>query len=194
MKPRRTIIAGDFVRDVHSGLNYDQLMGKYRVNEVQLNRVLQKLIDDGVLSEAEVSKLGPRRRGRPNEREVARDLRRLMAAHRITLRELLSLLHRMRHAKSLADPADDDLTVGRVKKIRRKINAREFAEDVQLGMDRSNLMTKYGLATDQIDEVIDRLVEAKLLTEAEIYDRSVPIDTRIFKAMAEAQKAVDRVE
>jgi len=169
-------------------------MGKYRVNEVQLNRVLQKLIDDGVLSEAEVSKLGPRRRGRPNEREVARDLRRLMAAHRITLRELLSLLHRMRHAKSLADPADDDLTVGRVKKIRRKINAREFAEDVQLGMDRSNLMTKYGLATDQIDEVIDRLVEAKLLTEAEIYDRSVPIDTRIFKAMAEAQKAVDRVE
>lgn len=194
MRPSHTIVARLFVQDIRSGLKYDDLMRRYHLTEVQLNRALQKLIDAGILTESQVSELGPRRRGKPDERKVARDLRRLMATHRITLVELLSVIEKMRGSRSLGQDGSDDLTIGRARKRKRTINAREFAEDVQLGMDLANLMAKYRLTEKQIDEVIDKLIGAKLLTEAEIYDRTVPIDTTLFKAMGDAQNAIDELE
>ncbi len=83
---------------------------------------------------------------------------------------------------------------GKKKPDQHKINAREFAEDVQLGMDYENLTTKYGLTEDQVAKVIDRLIRTGLLTEVQVYDRSAGTDTQMVTAITRAQQAIDEID
>lgn len=75
----------------------------------------------------------------------------------------------------------------------RRINVREFAEDVQLGLDDNNLMLKYDLNPNQLSIVLQRLLETNLLSEAELYNRLIKADTLVIGAITDAQKAIDEL-
>ena len=194
MVKQRRIRTSQLIQDIRSGWDSDRIMTKYDLSVAQLNRTLQKLVTAEIVSESDIRHLVVRQNRQVRLNEFARDLRRLMAQYGITPKEAEGLL-----ANSWgSEPADEsdagDLTVAVNRKKKRRINARELAEDIQLGLDHANLLTKYGLTESQLEMVIQRLIRAGLLSEAEVYDRSVPFDTQLIQAQAEAQAAIDELE
>jgi hypothetical protein len=81
-----------------------------------------------------------------------------------------------------------------VRKRGSRIDAREFAEDIQLGLDDHNLMLKYDLSAQQLEKVLRQLVDSGLFTEGELYDRSVAADTVTTDTIAEAQEMIDELD
>jgi hypothetical protein len=51
----------------------------------------------------------------------------------------------------------------------RKLNAHALAADVSAGLDEAALMAKYSLSGSQLKTVIERLLQAQLITESSLY-------------------------
>ncbi len=146
MKQTRFIDSRQFIADIRSGLGSDKLMGKYDLTQSQFNRTLQKVIDSKMLSESEVMRLKAPKQRQVNLEELAGDVKELLRKHRLTLNEFGKLMDRIRNSSLLTDTTVHEVMVRPHKKEpKRKINAMEFAEDIQLGMDHGNLMIKYNL-------------------------------------------------
>ena len=194
MGKQRQINAGQIIKDIRSGWNHQQLMDKYALSLTQFNRTLNKLVNAELVAKSEISHLFVKKDREVKLGDFARDLRQLMIKYGITAKEAQSLLHKVRQSQLVDESDAGDMTVAVHKKVKRKINAREFAEDIQLGLDNANLMMKYRLTELQLDAAIKRLIEAKLLSEAEVYDRSVPFDTQLIEAEVAAQAAMDEID
>jgi uncharacterized protein (DUF433 family) len=79
------------------------------------------------------------------------------------------------------------------KRKQRRINVRELAEDIQLGLDDNNLMLKYDLNQEQLSIVLQKLLDTNLLSEAELYNRLIKADTIVIGAITDAQRAIDEL-
>ncbi len=77
---------------------------------------------------------------------------------------------------------------------KRKINAKQLVEDIRSGTDDNNLMRKYDLTAEQLEEVFGKLVDADFITALELYERAKLSDTQITKAYVEAQQAIDELD
>ena len=73
---------------------------------------------------------------------------------------------------------------------KRKIKAKKIARDVKDGMGDYELMDKYRLSREKLDEVLRRLVEAGWITEMQLFERSTLTDSAISKAFDEARAAL----
>ena len=58
----------------------------------------------------------------------------------------------------------------------RKIKAKKIAADIRARMSDFELMSKYELSLEQVEEVLEKLVEAGTIREAEIKERSLFFD------------------
>jgi hypothetical protein len=58
----------------------------------------------------------------------------------------------------------------------RKIKAKKFAADIRARMSDFELMSKYELSLEQIEKVLERLVKAGTIRDAEIKERSLFFD------------------
>jgi uncharacterized protein (DUF433 family) len=192
-KPRR-INTSQIIKDIRSGLDHQQLMNKYSLSLTQFNRTLQKLVNAQMVTKSDIKHLIVKKKREVRLDDFARDLRQLMIKYGISAKQAQSLLHKVRESQLVDESDTGELTVAVHKKKKRRINAREFAEDIQLGLDNANLMMKYHLSENQLETVVHRLIDAKLLTEAEVYDRSVPFDTQLIEAEVVAQAAIDELD
>lgn len=77
---------------------------------------------------------------------------------------------------------------------KRKIKARELVADIRSGMDDNAVMRKYALSPEQLDEVLEKLVEADFITSLELYERAKLTDSQITRAFVEAQQAIDELD
>ncbi len=133
-------------------------------------------------------------------REFVQDFRRglsdveLMDKYQISARGLQTLLSKLMNKGILTSAEMSRRSANtNVKRKQRRINVREFAEDVQLGLDDNNLMLKYDLNQNQLSIVLQRLLETNLLSEAELYNRLIKADTMVIGAITDAQKAIDEL-
>ncbi len=194
------ISAKKFVKDLRDGLTNSRLMEKYNLTREQLNRAFQQLIDGNVMTGTEVADLTARRHSTVDVRAFAADFQAGMAArelmHKYSLNpaDYYSMMDKARRVRPVPEAPRDEVTVQVRQNAKRRINAREFAEDVQLGMDHHNLMEKYDITEIQLEKVLDKLIEARLLTEAEVYDRTVPFDTQLMQAQLVAQASIDELD
>ncbi len=76
----------------------------------------------------------------------------------------------------------------------RRIIAKEFVRDLRLGLDDGALMQKYRVSEVGLGRVLDKLIEADLLTVDELWSRSQLSDTRVTRAFVEAQEAIDEID
>ena len=74
------------------------------------------------------------------------------------------------------------------------IKVREILDDIGLGMDDGNLMSKYGLTPALLEKVLDKLVAAGLITEEDLRERSALTDTQVTRAFIETQKALNELD
>ena len=80
------------------------------------------------------------------------------------------------------------------RKTKVRIPVKEFCEDVRLGMDDFNLADKYGLNQKLLKRVFERMVEARYLSDEELYDRSFFTGTHAVIEFMGTTKAIDELE
>jgi len=77
---------------------------------------------------------------------------------------------------------------------KRKIKAKEVAQDIHAGMGDTPLMEKYDLSAKQLEMVLRRLVEADLIDHMQLYERTTLSDTQITKAFVDTQAAIKELD
>ncbi len=115
----------------------------------------------------------------------------------LTINQLHSVYSKLMHAGALTEDEvrQRHRNIGKTPpKRKRQIDAREFVEDVQLGMDDQNLMLKYDLSDRQLESLFKQLVASRVFSEAELYNRSLLADTQTSEAIRHAQQAVDELD
>jgi hypothetical protein len=73
---------------------------------------------------------------------------------------------------------------------KRKIRAKEVAQDIYAGMGDTPLMEKYDLSAKQLETVLRKLVEADLIDHMQLYERTTLSDTQITKAYVDTQRHI----
>jgi hypothetical protein len=63
---------------------------------------------------------------------------------------------------------------------KRTINAKEIVNDIRSGMTDLQLMAKYTLSERGLESVLRKLLEAKIITKAEVDWRPVDYDDTVF--------------
>ncbi|MEW6111423.1 MAG: hypothetical protein AB1664_04775 [Thermodesulfobacteriota bacterium] len=74
-----------------------------------------------------------------------------------------------------------------IVKPKNKIRAWPFIKDLRAGMADNALMDKYKLSAGQMERVLEKLVDAGLLHELELYERTTLSDTLVTKAFVESR-------
>ena len=70
------------------------------------------------------------------------------------------------------------------------VRGKELAQDIHLGMGDSQLMEKYQLRPKQLEMALRKLLEAGLITDMQLYERTSLSDSMITKAFVESEEAV----
>jgi predicted transcriptional regulator len=76
---------------------------------------------------------------------------------------------------------------------KRRISAKQFVEDLRMGLDDAELMTKYNVSAVGLGRILDKLIEAELISMDELWSRSKVSETQVTKAFVEAQAAIDEL-
>jgi len=72
---------------------------------------------------------------------------------------------------------------------KRTINGKPIASDVVEGMGDALLMERYNLTSNQLVLVLRKLLDANLITDMQLYERTTLSDSIITKAFVEKEKA-----
>lgn len=72
---------------------------------------------------------------------------------------------------------------------KRTISGKAIAADVVGGMGDTLLMERYNLTPNQLELVLRRLLNANLITDMQLYERTSLSDSIITKAFVEKEKA-----
>jgi hypothetical protein len=76
----------------------------------------------------------------------------------------------------------------------RKIKAQDLVKDIRDGLDDHALMKKYSLNSQQLDQLLGKLVEADFITVVELHERARLSDTQVTRAFLDAQRAIDELD
>ncbi|MEM3421834.1 MAG: hypothetical protein QW315_06235, partial [Candidatus Hadarchaeum sp.] len=71
---------------------------------------------------------------------------------------------------------------------RRKINAKEIAKDIHMGLNDLMLKEKYGFTAKQLEIILRKLLDANLITHMQLYERTMLSDTQLALAFSENKK------
>jgi hypothetical protein len=72
---------------------------------------------------------------------------------------------------------------------KRTINGRAIAADVLEGMGDVLIMERYNLTSRQLELVLRKLLDANLITDMQLYERTTLSDSIITKAFVEKEMA-----
>ncbi len=75
-----------------------------------------------------------------------------------------------------------------------RIKAKKVVRDIQAGMNDVLLMEKYQLSPKQLQHVLEKLVEADLITYMQLYERTRLSETMITKAFVETANAISELD
>ena len=76
---------------------------------------------------------------------------------------------------------------------KRRVRAKKMAKDVHEGVGDTELMEKYNLSAKQLEEVLKRLLEASLITDMQLYERTTLSDIPILKASVKTGNPVEEL-
>jgi Mor family transcriptional regulator len=178
---KRTISAREFAADVRSGMEDEDLIKKYRLSLEWVPIMLAKLVDSGVLTREDVDRRAPEvdcselvdtgdvsdleDTGEYEEFEKTIVIGGLDEIERMTREETrkagteVPSQHREKRARGKAAKKD---------KKKARPAAKEIASDIRSGLQDQDLMTKYNLSEKALAQVFTKLVDAGLLSTADI--------------------------
>lgn len=180
----RKIKATELVNDVVAGMADPQLMSKYNIHASQLEALLQRLVDKGLVTQQQID-------ARVNLADTA-----ITKAFVETQRSMQELDYAETQS---VDPVE---ALAAVKKevtpppqpAKPKIKAKQFVRDVEARMSDPQLMEKYGLDEKQLNSLFQRLVDLGMLSVQILYNRTSISDTSITKAFVEVYQSLEELE
>jgi hypothetical protein len=72
---------------------------------------------------------------------------------------------------------------------RRMINGKAVAADILAGMGDASLMERYRLTPNQLEQILRKLLDANMITDMQLYERTSLSDSMITKAFVEKERA-----
>ncbi len=75
-----------------------------------------------------------------------------------------------------------------------RVKAKKVVRDIHAGMNDVLLMEKYHLNPKQLQQVLEKLVEADLITHMQLYERTQLSETTITKAFVETANAISELD
>lgn len=73
---------------------------------------------------------------------------------------------------------------------KRKLSARQVITDLRAGLSNDELMEKYNISPESLRYVFKRLVEARLMTELQYYQRMDLTESDLFRAFSDTSDKV----
>jgi uncharacterized protein (DUF433 family) len=130
---RPKISSEEIIGDIRDGRGYGELIEKYRVTESQLERIIRRLVNLGMITETETST---------------------------------------------------------VRRPRRKVNATHIVKDLRSGMSDQDLMAKHGINNQQLERILGKIVDAGMMSDMELFERSTISESAVTKCFVETQQSI----
>jgi hypothetical protein len=77
---------------------------------------------------------------------------------------------------------------------KRKLQAKLVVQDINDGLNDSQLMEKYTLTPKQLEQVLRQLLEQDKITHMQLYERTQLSDTQITKAFMDTNQAIHELD
>lgn len=77
---------------------------------------------------------------------------------------------------------------------KRKISAKAIVTDLRQGMSDADIMTKYNLQELQFKKLLSKLLDARLITDMELYERTSLSDTAVTAAYVDTLNAIGELD
>ena len=210
--PARTIKASVLVKDLETGLNDLQVMQKHGLQPEQLDYLFYKMMQAGLLTrqqlearsqlaETNITKAFVEMQQSMDELEEIDDsgfeetqtpeparpseTDDDAAAYAQTLRAMV---------QDLEDPAPPPAPPPPERTGRRKIRADDLVRDVTSGMSDPELMERYQLQPKQLEFMLRKLVDAGLVTETQLVERTSITSTSITKAFVDVYQSLRELD
>jgi uncharacterized protein (DUF433 family) len=151
--PANMINVQSLETDIRQGVKESEVLSKYRLTTRQLERLLNRMLKAGHLSDLEV-----------------------MHWLKMTDSQL------MRAFREGSEPETAPQVPERVRIEKRTIRAKDVVQDIRSHMTDAQLMEKYQLSARGLQSVLKKLVQHNLLSESDLswrpvgYDDTVAID------------------
>jgi hypothetical protein len=174
-QPKRKLKVKELATDIIGGMTDSSLMDKYDLAERQLKRLLQKMVSRGYLTQDQLDA-----RLDLDDTNVTREY--------IDVQQSIQEMDDA-EVSSIIAQAQPNILGGK-----RKINRKNFLNDVQAGVDDGELMKKYELATIQLEHMLERILDSGQVTEKDLEDRTNLTDSSITRAFIEVQRSMDAFE
>jgi hypothetical protein len=183
---KRKIKGGEVVIDIEAGLSDHYLMRKYEVSSRQLEFLLQRLLDKGLVSQRQLD-------DRVNLADTT-----VTRAFMDTQKSLEELHEDQPDKKATRSfrvfPHPDQTASQKVSAPRRTVRAQDFIRDLDIGVGDSDLMLKYGLSPQQLELFFKKLLDAGLITVEQLYGRTSISGTSITKAFVEVYQSLQELD
>jgi uncharacterized protein (DUF433 family) len=153
------------LEDLRSGMSDSALMKKYNLSRRSLGKLIQKLVELGVVRQLRVEDL---------LRDIGSGVTHfgLMKKYRLTPRALERLFNEMTDAGILPFRP-------RQAREKTKVGASAIVRDIQAGLSQTELMGKHRLSFRGLQSALWKLVQAGALTWAEVLNAFPDADTSV---------------
>jgi hypothetical protein len=183
---KRKIKAGDVVVDIEAGLSDHYLMRKYEISSRQLEFLLQRLLDKGLVTQQQL-----------DDRMSLADttVTRAFVDTQKSLEELDEDQPDKTTTRSFrVFPHPNRTPTQKASTPRRTVRAEDLIRDLDLGVDDSDLMQKYELSPQQLELLFKKLLDAGLITVEQLYGRTSISGTAITKAFVEVYQSLKELD
>lgn len=195
-KPRVKIKATEIAAEVRDGIADSALMAKYRISARQLESILQRILNAGLITEAELAA-----RSKKSDALSSRAI--------IDLRNSFQELDDEEDTKTtntnttntntitsdsrMRAPAGTSKAKGRTTH-KRRVKAKHLVSDIEKGISDDAIMNKYNLTPRQLEYLLQRLVETGAIQEMKLWERTSLSSTQVTKAFVDVQRSISELD
>ncbi|MEW6348384.1 MAG: hypothetical protein AB1646_04940 [Thermodesulfobacteriota bacterium] len=185
---KRKIKAVDVVKDIQRGVSDPELMKRYDVTSKQLELLLQKLLNKGLVTQQQLDdrlSLADTTvtKAFVDTQKSVEELDEDYPGRPSTSRSFRVFPHPLAPAKKQAS-----------SQPRKTIRTHDIVNDLEAGVDDSALMDKYGLSPQQLELIFKKLLDAGLITVEQLYGRTSISGTAITKAFVDVYQSLAELD
>ena len=172
---KRKIKAKEIVQDILNGVTDSHLMEKYNLGPKQLELLLQKMVNRGYLTQEQL-----------DARITLEDTAVTQAF--IDVQQSIRELDDMEVAGIIAQAQP------KLPSKTRKVPTQSLVNDIRSGVNDSQLMDKYELASNQLEYMLENLLDSGQVTKKDLKNRLSLSDTSITKAFMDVKSSMEELD
>jgi uncharacterized protein (DUF433 family) len=184
--PKRRV--KDVVKDIEAGVTDSYLMGKYDLSSGQLESLLRKIVNTGLVSQEQL-----------DERLSLSDtaITKAFVEVQQSVQELddtTTVVKQVERPKPVTPKPIQIKKDAKTPKKRRKVKAKALVIDIRAGLSDNELMEKYQVSSKQLQYLFGKLLDAQRIGELELWERTSLSNTSVTKAFVNVQNSLKNFE